>query len=70
MENTFRNAIKYINQLNEIDIDWNKDKKTIASAMMSYAGKVKDNNCYAIGMDEEDRHSFLTETIVMSNTEL
>jgi len=40
MKNTFESAMEYINLLNDIYPDWNKDKKTIASAMVSYAAKI------------------------------
>ena len=40
MENTFEQAMSYINKLDTIDTNWNKDKKIIASAMVSYTSKI------------------------------
>ena len=48
MENTFENALKYVQQLDQVNEAWYNNDNTIASAMMLYAAKTdlkpfKDN---------------------------
>jgi len=44
MENTFENALKYVQHLDRITESWYNDSKTIASAMMSYAAKTSEKS--------------------------
>lgn len=39
MDNTFENAQSYVKHLDEINKEWNLDKQTIVSALMSYSAK-------------------------------
>ena len=43
MKNTHEEALEYVNRLELIENNWNKAE--IATAMMSYAEKVKNKNC-------------------------
>ena len=42
MENTFESAIEYIKHLDDINIDWALDQRSLASAFMSYAAKTNN----------------------------
>ncbi len=44
MENTFENALKYVQHLDQDNESWYNNAKTIASAMMSYAAKTSQKS--------------------------
>lgn len=49
MENTFKNALKYVRHLDNTNNGWSESEITLASAMTSYAKKITNkkllNNC-------------------------